>query len=119
MEDMIRGLTQIIDFKDNIAPGDIAIVLLEEVPENIIYASVTGIERDESRRDEWWHLSLALLSVPMQSVTWTLRTPQMTGMEIFTMGGNKRFIKAVELPVLPEVEQDKTEDRRSHLRLVK
>ena len=62
-----------------------------------LYALVTDITRDTTRKDEWWHLALTFLTVPPQEVTWTLRTAQMTGMEIFTMGGEERFIKAVNL----------------------
>ncbi|MCJ7600694.1 MAG: hypothetical protein MUO63_04220, partial [Desulfobulbaceae bacterium] len=51
---------------------------------------------DSTRRDEWWHVSMQLLSVPPQKVVWTLRTEQFTGKEIFTMGGEKKYIKAVD-----------------------
>jgi hypothetical protein len=65
------------------------------------YALVTDIERDESRKNEWWHVNLTLLSLPPQKITWTLRTPQFTGMEVFTMGGEQRFVKAVDFGVTP------------------
>ncbi|MBU0961800.1 MAG: hypothetical protein KKH60_09725, partial [Proteobacteria bacterium] len=45
----------------------------------------------------WWHIGLTFLAIPPQEITWTLRTLQMTGMEIFTMGGEERFVKAVNL----------------------
>jgi hypothetical protein len=38
---------------------------------------------------------MQLLTVPPKQVVWTLREPQFTGQEIFTMGGEKRFVKAV------------------------
>jgi len=62
----------------------------------LAYAHVGNIERDSSRKDEWWHVKMKILSIPLQEVTWTLRTEQLTGQEIFTMGGEERFIKAVD-----------------------
>jgi len=47
------------------------------------------------RRDEV--VGVLDTTVPPQPVTWTLRPPQFTGQEIFTMGGDPRFLKAVDL----------------------
>ncbi len=96
MEKLITELKRIVDFKDTTSIGDIVLVVAKE-PQMLIYAYVTNIQIDSSRKDEWWTLDLTMLSIPQQNVSWTLRTPQMTGMEIFTMGGEERFIKAVEL----------------------
>ena len=71
-------------------------VILTENPQTLTYALVSGFERDTAKVDEWWHVTMQLLSVPPQKVTWTLRTSQFTGADIFTMGGEKRFIKAVD-----------------------
>lgn len=96
METLVKELGEVLTFKETIDVGDVVLVVIEET-KDAIYAYVTSIEPDNSRKDEWWNLSLSFLSIPVQKATWTLRTPQMTGMEIFTMGGKKRFIKAVEL----------------------
>lgn len=96
METLVKELGEVLDFKDTIDVGDVVLVAIEET-KDAIYAYVTSIEPDNSRKDEWWNLSISFLSIPVQKATWTLRTPQMTGMEIFTMGGKKRFIKAIEL----------------------
>lgn len=96
MEKLVAELKQIVSFKDSTDIGDIVLIVAKE-PKMLLYALVTDIIRDSSRKDEWWHLSLTFLTVPPQEVTWTLRTAQMTGMEIFTMGGEERFIKAVNL----------------------
>ncbi len=96
MEKLVKELKQIISFKDSTDIGDIVLVVAKE-PQMMVYALVTDIVRDTSRKDEWWHLSFTFLTVPPQEVTWTLRTAQMTGMEIFTMGGEERFVKAVHL----------------------
>ncbi len=85
-----------MSFKDTTDIGDIVLIAGEN-PQMLLYGYVTDIARDTAKRDEWWHLSISLFTVPLQEVVWTLRTPQMTGAEIFTMGGDKRFVKAVNL----------------------
>ena len=96
MEKLIKELEQVIEFKETIDIGDVVLILIEE-SQNGVYAYVTSIEKDDSRKDEWWHVGLAFLSIPVQHTTWTLRTPQMTGQEVFTMGGKKRFVKPLLL----------------------
>ncbi len=96
MEKFIADLKKIIPFKDTTDKGDIVLVAAKEPP-TLIYAVVTAIERDVERKDEWWHVTMSLLTVPPQQLTWTLRTQQMTGVEVFTMGGEERFFKAVEI----------------------
>ncbi|CAK8710911.1 hypothetical protein GCAAIG_00075 [Candidatus Electronema halotolerans] len=122
LEKAIAELKKIVPFKDTAEIGDILLVLAEEEQQpTLIYALLTGIERDETRKDEWWHVSLQLLSVPPQPVVWTLRTPQFTGQESFTMGGKGRFIKAVriERPQQPAAPAPLEKKRKSGLRLVK
>ncbi len=96
MEKLVAELKQIVPFKETTDIGDLVLIVAKE-PQMLVYALVTDISRDESRKDEWWHLGLTFLTVPPQEITWTLRTAQMTGMEIFTMGGEERFVKAVNL----------------------
>jgi hypothetical protein len=121
LEKAIAELKKIVPFKDSAEIGDILLVLAEEEQQpTLIYAVLTGIERDESRKDEWWQVSMQLLTVPPQPVVWTLRTPQFTGQESFTMGGKGRFIKAIQIdrqqPVTPAPPENK---RKGGLRLVK
>lgn len=94
MEKMIKELKQLITFKDTTEPGDIVLICIKK-PQLLSYALVTGITRDTTRRDEWWSVAMQLLTVPPQPISWILRTPQMTGMEVFTMGGEEHFVKAV------------------------
>ncbi|WP_417909465.1 hypothetical protein [Candidatus Electronema sp. PJ] len=120
IEKAIAELKKLVPFKETTELGDIVLILAEEGQQpTLIYAIVTGIERDPSRRDEWWHVALHLLSVPPQAVVWTLRTPQFTGQESFTMGGQARFIKALRIdrqqPTPPQPESK----ARGGLRLVK
>ncbi|SHO53180.1 hypothetical protein [Desulfopila aestuarii] len=95
MERFVLELKKLMSFKDTTEVGDIVLIAAKE-PQMLLYAKITGIERDFSRKDEWWHLKMTVLSIPVQKMVWTLRTPQMTGMEIFTMGGEERFVKAID-----------------------
>ncbi|MDA3971306.1 MAG: hypothetical protein PF442_08140 [Desulfobulbaceae bacterium] len=103
MEALVEELKKIVTLKPTTDIGDIIIMVIEE-PQSLIYGLVTDIERDEHKTDGWWHVSLTLLSMPPQKTTITLRTSQFTGEEIFTMGGDKRFIAAVDLGAQPRLE---------------
>lgn len=96
MEKIVIELKKIVEFKNTTDIGDIVLVAAKE-PHVLLYGYVIDIEQDNTRKDEWWHLHLTMLSVPLQRMTWTLRTAQMTGQEIFTMGGEERFIQAVDV----------------------
>jgi hypothetical protein len=96
MKNIVEELKNLIAFKETTDAGDIVMIAAKE-PKMLFYAFVNKVERDTSRKDEWWHVHLTLLSVPLQKITWTLRTEQMNGQEIFTMGGEERFLKAVDL----------------------
>jgi hypothetical protein len=96
MEALVNELKKLVDFKDTTDIGDIILIAAND-PQFLVFALVTDIERDPGRRDEWWHLHFSVLSIPIQKMTWTLRTPQMCGMEIFTMDGKERFVKAVNM----------------------
>ena len=96
MHTLVAELKKLIQFKDTTDIGDIVLMVAKE-PQMLMYALITDIERDQSRKDEWWHVHFSVLAIPIQKMTWTLRTQQMTGMEVFTMGGEERFFKAVEM----------------------
>ncbi len=96
MQTIVAELRNIIPFKKTTEIGDIVLITAKK-PQMLVYAFVNNIERDNSRKDEWWHVHMTLFSVPLQKITWTLRTEQMTGDEIFTMGGEERFVQAVDI----------------------
>ncbi|MFV0439380.1 MAG: hypothetical protein ACK5PS_18520 [Desulfopila sp.] len=106
MERFVQELKKLVPLKDTTAAGDIVLIAAKE-PQMLMYAKVNGIERDSSRRDEWWHLHLSVLSIPLQKMVWTLRTAQMTGAEIFTMGGEARFVQAVDFSEKEDVSPDR------------
>ncbi|MEW6500727.1 MAG: hypothetical protein ACOY8P_01325 [Thermodesulfobacteriota bacterium] len=110
VEKIVRDLRNIMPFKETTAPGDIVLM----VADHLLYALVTAIERDLAKRDEWWQVTMQLLTVPPKRVVWTLREPQFSGKEIFTMGGEKRFIKAVDFEGWsPKAEKPPTQLRKS------
>ncbi len=96
MEKLIKELRGLINFKTTIDTGDIILVAAKD-PQMLMYGYVNDLERDPTRKDEWYHLHFTILSIPPQKVTWTLRIPQMTGQEIFTMGGEERFVQPLEM----------------------
>jgi len=98
MQKIVDELRSLITLKNTTDIGDIILIVAKE-PQMLIYAYVNNIERDTSRKDEWWHISFTMLTVPLQKMTWTLRTAQMTGKDIFTMGGEERFVQAVDFGI--------------------
>jgi len=118
MEKLIAELKEIIDFKDTTESGDIVLIAAKE-PQMLIYAYVSGVERDSNHKDEWWNIDLRVLAIPPQNMTWTLRTPQMTGMEIFTMGGEERFVKALNFPKNPQDNKADTKKTAGFIKRVK
>ena len=95
MEKIVKDLQKLVPFKDTLEAGDIVLIAAKQ-PQMLVYGLVSDIVRDDSKRDEWWHVSMQILSLPPRKVTWILRTRQMTGLEIFTMDGEQRFMKAVD-----------------------
>ena len=124
MEAFVEELKKMVVLKPTTDIGDVIIMVIEK-PQTLVYGLVTDIERDTQKRDEWWHVSLTLLAMPPQNTTFTLRTTQFTGCEIFTMGGEKRFIAAVDLEGPPlvgfpkETAAVKAKKKRPNLRVVK
>lgn len=125
MEKLLKELRKLVPFKNTTDVGDIVLVVVEET-EMAGYALVTGIERDRTRKDEWWEVQMQLLSVPPQPLIWKLRTEQFTGQETFTMDGKGRFVKAVHFDMarsrpkndLSEEVESGT-DKKGGLRLIK
>ncbi len=121
MEQMIDELKKVIRFKDTTEEGDIVLMAGKE-PRVLIYALVTDIARDTSKRDEWWFVTIHFLTVPLHKAVWILRTAQMTGQEIFTMDGSERFVKAVDFGRKPRPVEDRVPEKGGKppsLRLVK
>lgn len=96
LQELVTELKKHVVFKETTAPGDLVLIVADN-PRMLVYARVEIIEADTSRKDSWWHVTMQLLTVPPQLIVWTLREAQFTGREIFTMGGDERFMQAVLL----------------------
>ena len=121
MDKIVKDLKKLVPFKDTLETGDIVLIAAKK-PQMLVYGMVCDIVRDETKRDEWWHVSMHILSLPPRKATWTLRTSQMTGLEIFTMDGEERFMKAVDFgdkPPPAEPEKRQKDKEKPALRRVK
>jgi hypothetical protein len=98
VEKLAAEIPRYIPFKDTTEVGDV-VFMLNEITANQTtgsYAQVISFTRDASKKDEWWFVGLVFLTIPVVHYTFTLQTSHFTGKEIFTMGGKKVFIKAVD-----------------------
>jgi len=121
MEKIVSDLKKIVPFKDTVEVGDIVLIAAKK-PQMLVYALVSDIERDDTKHDDWWHVSMHILSLPPRKTTWILRTEQITGHEIFTMDGEERFMKAVifETKKTPVQDDSQNENKgKSSLRRIK
>jgi hypothetical protein len=118
MQKIVDELRKVLPLKATTEIGDV-VTIAAKSPQMLLYAHVSGLERDPSRVDEWWHVTLDLLSIPLQKVVWTLRTEQMSGKEIFTMGGEERFVQAVDFSVTSSVDSADKKTKAPSLKRVK
>jgi hypothetical protein len=97
MEKLIEELQFQIPFKDQTDVGDEVLVLREGDDGRIsmVYARILGFDRDTGKRDDWWHVHFLFLEMPPVPRSIILQTAHFTGKEIFTMGGRKVFMKAI------------------------
>jgi hypothetical protein len=75
--------------------GDLVLVHYEDQP--IVYARIEAIKPDVKK--DWFQVSLTVLTIPLQAVTWILREEYING-ENFTMGGKPMKLERVESAVL-------------------
>jgi len=95
LEAVVREIGHTFKMKETTTEGDVVLIVAEN-PLTMMYGLVTAIDRDQTRKEEWWHLRMQILAFPPQKAVWTLRAPQFTGREIFSMGGERRFVKALD-----------------------
>lgn len=99
----MENLTKRFYFKEETQINDL-VVILKEAEKNVTlvdFAQVQEFTLDTTRRDEWWKVSLTLLNIPLIHLNIFLQTSHFTGKEIFTVGGKKFFIKAINTHNLP------------------
>ena len=83
--------------------GDVVLVYFQEKP--VFYARIESIMPDMKKN--WYQVSLLLLTIPSQSVTWILKEEYINGAS-FTMGGNS--VKLEEVKVILPLDKDKKDD---------
>ena len=84
--------------------GDIVLVYYKDEPG--VYARIERIEADV--KPDWYRVTLTLLTIPKQVITWILREEYING-DIFTMSGNSMHLEKVEPPEFDDKEEE-TED---------
>lgn len=80
------------------AENDIVLIYIEHHPR--IFARIEKIVPDSKK--EWYHVTLLLLQVPLETVTWILKDLYINGDE-FTMNGNPMRLEKVVAPRLASV----------------
>jgi len=71
--------------------GDVVLIHYQDQP--AAYARIEGINPDIKK--EWYQVTLLLLTLPAQSVTWILREEYINGAS-FTMGGQSMRLEKVK-----------------------
>lgn len=83
--------------------NDLVIIYYEDNP--LTFARIESILPDAKKN--WYHVTLLLLQVPLQTVTWILRDIYINGQE-FTMNDKKMRLEKV-IPPDTDVKQQSTE----------
>jgi hypothetical protein len=88
--------------------NDIVLIYFEDKP--LVFARIETILPDNKK--DWYHVSLLMLQVPLQTVTWILRDVYIDGAE-FTMNGKRMRLEEVvcpEEPDVPEIDETKKDE---------
>jgi len=72
---------------------DIVLIYFEDQP--LLFARIEDISPDHKK--DWYHVKLLFLKMPVQVVTWILRSAYIDG-EQFTMNGNRMRMEKVVCP---------------------
>ena len=91
--------------------NDVVLIHLEDTP--LTYARIESITADTKK--DWYHVTLLLLQIPLQTVTWILKEAYING-ESFHMGGKPMKLSPVKAPVTdtatsPETEEPKQKEQ--------
>ena len=85
------------------------LVLIHHEDQPVLFARIETILPDH--KPDWYHVTLLLLQVPPQVVTWILRDVYIDGQE-FTMNGQRMRLEKVVSPL--EAETPPAADTDSH-----
>ncbi|KPA19248.1 hypothetical protein MHK_000554 [Candidatus Magnetomorum sp. HK-1] len=73
--------------------NDVVMIYFEDNP--VAFARIEDISPDHKK--DWYHVTLLMLQLPLQTVTWILRDIYIEG-ETFTMNGKKMRLEEVKSP---------------------
>ena len=76
--------------------NDIVLIYFEDSP--LVFARIEQIQPDH--KPGWYHVTMLLLQIPLQTVTWILRDAYING-EPYTMDGKKMRLEKVAAPERP------------------
>jgi len=112
-EEVVKKTKEMYQLNTDTNIGD-DIIIVEEVKEEgeepraaINFARVIDIIKDKKGGD-WWNVKLAAFGIPIIYNTLTLRYPQYTGEEIFTINGVKFFIASIKFEEIEPEKEIKT-----------
>ena len=80
--------------------GDLVLIHYQDSP--ALYARIEAIEPDVKK--DWYQVTLLLLTIPCQTVTWILREEYINGSP-FTMGGEPVRLEGIKKPS-PKIEPE-------------
>ncbi|MDY6905340.1 MAG: hypothetical protein SWH61_11705 [Thermodesulfobacteriota bacterium] len=84
--------------------NDIVLIYFEDKP--MIFARVEHITADHKK--DWFQVTLLMLAIPLQTITWILREEYINGAE-FTMDGKKVRMEKVESPAITDARPSEDE----------
>ena len=84
--------------------GDVVLIHVQDQP--VGFARIEKILPDH--KPDWYHVTLLLLQIPLQVVTWILRDVYIDG-QAFTMGGQPMRIEKVVAPEDRDISDEKVE----------
>jgi len=88
--------------------GDVVLVYYQDRP--AVYARIEAIEPDIKK--DWYQVTLQLLTIPAQTVTWILRESYIDGAP-FTMGGKPMHLEEVKrIPRKKEGEEAESTNKK-------
>ena len=97
-EKIVETIKGLVPFKEQAKVGDLILIVKETEPGQVdtAYARIRQFAREVKHRSEWWRVGLTILKVPLVHFTMIVNADQLTGKEIFTIGGQKVLMRAVD-----------------------
>jgi len=87
--------------------NDVVLIYFEDNP--VAFARIEDIIADY--KENWYHVTLLMLQLPLQIVTWILRDVYIDG-ENFTMGGKNMRLEKVVAPEMDENDDENNDEAR-------